>query len=1099
MPWKQKSIFILNKPAVKVTLVYALFSTLWILFSDWFILTLFKDPLIITRLQTIKGGLFISVSACLIFFLLKSEIRKYRYSEERYRRVIKSLDREYFIYSHKIDGVFTYVSPSIMNILGYTAEEFLKHFTEYMTDSPKNEKVHYYTELSIRGEKQSSYQIEVFHKNGETRFLEVTESPVFDENHIVVAVEGIARDITERKEAEEKLKASEERFNSFMDNAPIMAYIKDQDLNHIYLNSHVQELLDKLGQNMSPSNAETLFNKEISRKLEILDRKILSGESVFEKIEYQTSRLGSQDAWYRDIKFPLKLPDGKRLVGGFSIDITENKKAEKELFESQLKYRTLFDSSADAIFIIEYPDGAIVDCNNKTLEMFRCSAEEIIGKSSAELSSPRQADDGDSAKRIREIIFDLPVQRTIRFEWLHRRFDGEIFDAEVSVTLVEIKSEKFIQANIRDITERKRLDSELRYERDFNKLLINAFPAFLVIINAQGKTKMMNQSMLDTLGYSEEEIVDTDYLTSFIPEKDRTLLRDVFNEIIENKSSTINENRVIAKDGTTYLVEWHGRPIYKSNGEFDFFFGVGIDITERKRLDQEFRLYQYSVEHSADPFFLIQSDGRISYANKAAYNSLGYPPEALTYMRVSDFDLDFPIESWPDFWQRLKTEGSLLFQSHHRTLKGDVFPVEITVNHLEFEGEEHAFAYAKDIRNRLAAEAERKILEDELAQARKMEAIGTLAGGIAHDFNNILSAIFGYADLAKRHIDKKKRLEGYLDEVISGANRARELVKQILTFSRKAQHEKHPVQISLIVKEALKLLRSSIPTTIEIKQNIISNNITNADSTQIHQIIMNLCTNAYYAMRETGGILGVSLTEVEIAETDMIPGIEIKPGEYLKLEISDTGIGMNKETREKIFEPYYTTSEKGEGTGLGLAVVHGIVESHNGFIHVYSEPDQGTKFHVYLPILKQKVDIRKKEKVEEPTRGGSEHIMFVDDEEKILEIAEETLSGYGYQVTIFQNSTQALNNFMENPHHFDMVITDMTMPSMTGAELAQKIMETRRDIPVIICTGHSELINREKAINMGIAEYIEKPLVMKEVLRTIRKVFDSRTIPDPAD
>ncbi len=396
----------------------------------------------------------------------------------------------------------------------------------------------------------------------------------------------------------------------------------------------------------------------------------------------------------------------------------------------------------------------------------------------------------------------------------------------------------------------------------------------------------------------------------------------------------------------------------------------------------------------------------------------------------------------------------------------------------------------EDITERKLVEEEKLKLESQLQQAQKMEAIGTLASGIAHDFNNILSIIIGYNELAMVAKDPEK-LQHLLAEVQKGAARAKELVMQILAFSRKAEQQKHPLQVSLIVKEALKMLRSSIPTTIDIKQNIVSTGIVMADPSQIHQIVMNLCTNAYHAMRDTGGTLAVSLEDVQIGAKDY-GYANLAPGNYLKLEVSDTGRGIDPQIREKIFEPYFTTKRPGEGTGLGLAVVHGIIKSHNGHITVYSEPGKGTSFHVYLPLTAQAAVVSPDKGKPAELLGKGELVLVVDDEEQIREIVKTILVSNGYQVATCANGMQAWEEFQKRPAQVALVITDMTMPAMTGAELAQKIMALRPSTPVILCTGHSELINRDKAMAMGIRDYLIKPIITEALLGATRKAIDSQ-------
>ena len=390
---------------------------------------------------------------------------------------------------------------------------------------------------------------------------------------------------------------------------------------------------------------------------------------------------------------------------------------------------------------------------------------------------------------------------------------------------------------------------------------------------------------------------------------------------------------------------------------------------------------------------------------------------------------------------------------------------------------------------------ERKRLEEKLRQSQKMEAIGTLAGGIAHDFNNILTPILGYSELLNLHIQENNPQKGKVLEIVKAAKRAKELIRQILTFSRQGEHQFQQIQLQTITKEALKLLRSSIPTSIEIKQQINpACSLVMGDPTQIHQVLMNLCTNAYHAMRETGGVMGITLDEVEINEDDYFENITLIPGKYVRLEVSDTGIGMDKETRQRIFDPYFTTKKKGEGTGLGLSVVHGIVKGHNGHITVYSEPGQGAVFHIYFPTIDATSHAFESNIKEQhiPT-GQHERIMIVDDEIPIVEVNQDILENLGYTVTPFSNSQDALAEFHKNPHGYDLVITDMTMPNLTGADLTKELLAIRPDIPVILCTGHSEFLNKDNAKAYGIREYVMKPISIANLARIVRRVLDGRT------
>ena len=394
-----------------------------------------------------------------------------------------------------------------------------------------------------------------------------------------------------------------------------------------------------------------------------------------------------------------------------------------------------------------------------------------------------------------------------------------------------------------------------------------------------------------------------------------------------------------------------------------------------------------------------------------------------------------------------------------------------------------------NVLERKKSEEEKKRLEKQIRQSQKMEAIGTLAGGIAHDFNNILGIIQGYTELTLDDLPENDMSQGNMEQILKACSRAKDLVKQILSFCRKSEQERKSLDISLIIKEAIKLLRPSLPATIEIKQNIKGETfIIMADATQMHQILMNLCTNSAHAMREKGGILEITLENIELDHVSLKLYEELKPGNYVKLSVSDTGIGMNRSVMERIFDPYFTTKKAGEGTGMGLSVVQGIVKSHGGEITVYSEPGKGTIFHVYLPLI-HSYDTEERE-VLLPLQGGKERVLFVDDEKNLVDFAVKMLDRLGYNVTSAAGSKAALEIFLREPDSFDIIITDQTMPLMTGVELAEKIMNIRSDIPVIICTGFSESIDAEKASSMGIRELLMKPFTIKDIAKAVRKALE---------
>ncbi|VAX25921.1 hypothetical protein MNBD_NITROSPINAE02-441 [hydrothermal vent metagenome] len=383
---------------------------------------------------------------------------------------------------------------------------------------------------------------------------------------------------------------------------------------------------------------------------------------------------------------------------------------------------------------------------------------------------------------------------------------------------------------------------------------------------------------------------------------------------------------------------------------------------------------------------------------------------------------------------------------------------------------------------------ERKRTADQLAQSEKLVAVGQLAGGIAHDFNNILMSILGFARLAQRSLPADGQIWKNLGQIIIAGTRAKDLVQQILAFSRKDQKAPAAVNLRALIEEALKLLRASIPSNIKIKRKLTSSDgSVLADPTQLHQVIMNLCTNAEYAMRETGGSLSISLDLVEPTE-DILSPHRLIAGKYFRLTVGDTGSGIPADVLSHIFEPFFTTKGVGEGTGMGLSVVHGIVTSAGGAISVISEPDNGTEFTVYLPWIPdpsiETID------VEAPMPQGSEHILFVDDEEQIVMFSKLLLEELNYRVTAVSSSLEAVKLFTDDPQRFDLVITDHTMPDITGGDLAKRMLKRRPDLPIIICTGFSHTMNIEKAQKIGIKRLLPKPVLPATLANEVRQVLD---------
>ncbi len=426
------------------------------------------------------------------------------------------------------------------------------------------------------------------------------------------------------------------------------------------------------------------------------------------------------------------------------------------------------------------------------------------------------------------------------------------------------------------------------------------------------------------------------------------------------------------------------------------------------------------------------------------------------------------------------------------TMTGERIPVLKSVTRIDLSGRDCLVESFIDLRRLKEAEEERDAIKRKLMHAQKLESLGRLSGGIAHDFNNILYAASGYTELALEDVPKDSLAASSLESIKAAHKRAADLIKQILAFSRTDTEERKAIQIQPVLEEAVKLIRKTMPPNIEIQLEIDNNcRSIMGDETRIHQIIINLCTNAFHAMQETGGMLTISMNSITIPSATAIRSIDLSPGHYIQLTISDTGKGMDEETKKRIFEPFFTTKEVGVGTGMGLSTVHGIVRSYGGGIHVSSEISKGSAFHVFLPACDEEAHTRQPIDATTTHRlNGRETILFLDDDTDIVNLLGKTLERCGYTAHTYTDSNKALAAFFKNPYRFDLVMTDMNMPNQTGIEVAEKMLATRPDIPIILCTGYSENINREKALETGIVDLILKPISKEDLFASIRHALD---------
>jgi two-component system cell cycle sensor histidine kinase/response regulator CckA len=629
------------------------------------------------------------------------------------------------------------------------------------------------------------------------------------------------------------------------------------------------------------------------------------------------------------------------------------------------------------------------------------------------------------------------------------------------------------------------------------RALVENTPDIFYRTDLNGTVQYASAAVYRQSGYTVNEVIGINLAEQIyaFPEERKLFLKELAEKgVVRNF-----EARLKRKDGSTWWACTNAQYFRGPDGSVQGVEGITRDITSIKLAEEEQKRVRQELEAShkmlksflnavPDLLIVIDRDFNIRYSNYRERDQFPQdrPQKAQTcyshFKKLTAPCKDCSARSVFDTGQIV--EKQMVDPEDGRICEARAFPIFDDQGRVEM-----VIEHIRDITEQSVMEAERQNYEARLQQIQKMEALGTLAGGIAHDFNNILVAVIGYAELGLGSLAKESPLYRNLQQILQAGVRARDLVNQILTFSRQEKREPKPLHIGHLVKEALEMLRSTLPSTIEITQQLSSGvEYVMADPTQIHQIIINLCTNAAQAMEEEGGQLTIQLAQADLTARDVSTHPDMQPGSYVKLSVQDTGKGIAPDIIGKIFHPYFTTKDKGKGTGLGLAMVHGIIKSYGGFIDVKSRPGKWTVFHVYIPTIGQLPAH------DDPQRGelatGKEHILLVDDEPLVIEVLQEILELQGYRITTADGSLKALETFRKAPREFDLVITDMTMPKLTGDRLSQEIRKIRTDIPIILCTGYTDKLADKSALDFGVQDFMAKPIKQADLVRTVRNVLD---------
>ena len=953
----------------------------------------------------------------------------------------------------------------------------------------------------------------------------------------------------------DELRDKEARLRGIGDHVPngaVYEILRDSDgtMKFLYLSAGIEQLTgltaDALMQDAS------LYFKQILPEDEPImlaaRRESLANKSVF-NVVVRVRRTDGSVRWMQLASMPRRLPDGRFVWDGIAQDVTERKQAEEVLKESEQRFRSLIDQAPTAIGVSR--NGTRLYVNRKYLEMFGLQSVEEA------LSHPVGSDLTPESRALVESYFKNRIQglpAPTSYEVVGRRKDGTTFPMHVVVALVDLPDGPASIGFITDISGRRRAENQIQYlnrvyavlsgingtivhEKDPQAML----HAACRIAVEKGKFRMAWIGLLESGTQRVKPVAAAGMVDGHPDLLQIDLAGGAYADGPPPQAVSSGEHAIcndIERD--PIHAPWWGEAMrrgYRSSGSFplkvegrvvgllnlyanepDFFSAQELDLLDELALDIGFALEfhdqeakrqqaEIAVRHSEERFARMfknnplptslsrLSDGKFVDANESFLRMSGFARDEVIGHSALELGAYPDPAVRPRLIQRLHEDGHVhQHEQTFRTKSGNLRDHLLWMELMTVDGEPCILTLAVDITEQKEAERQQKLLEDQLRQTQKLESLGTLAGGIAHDFNNILGAIISFTELAKMDNAGHADTEENLGEVLKASHRATGLVQQILAFSRQQKHEVINLQLAPVIKEALKLLRATIPATIEIRQNI-SGELPDvrANATQIHQVIMNLCTNASHAIKKTHGTLTVQLDHVRLRPGQPRPHVELKPGDYLRLQVADTGHGMDPATVKRIFEPFFTTKGPGEGTGLGLAVVHGIIKEHHGVILVDSTPGQGTTFTIYLPAVAPAAAPSQSDTTD-ILPGNGQCILFVDDEPALGDAAQKMLRRLGYQPVVFQSSEAAWQAIQQAPQNFDAVVSDLTMPVMTGLDLADRVLSVSPQLPIILVTGSAGELTQTAVQEKGIRQLLNKPIDYQSLGSALSKVLRSPSV-----
>ncbi|MBN1102942.1 MAG: PAS domain S-box protein [Deltaproteobacteria bacterium] len=918
----------------------------------------------------------------------------------------------------------------------------------------------------------------------------------------------LEREIQGRRQAEEALKDSEALYRLVTESSLTGIYII-QDNRLVYANKRLCE--------MGGYRPEEILGRDFSGFIHSQDIGMVKGilgkrlQGLQAPNHYQV-RVLKRDGSHLWVELFDAMGDykGRSATIGNMVDISASKQAEAALRETDKTLFQIVQGNSIPTFVIDREH--VVTYWNKACEnLTGISASDIIGTRKHRaafycVERPVLADlivdsapEDDMAKYYprgisESVLIEGAYEVEDFFPNLGKRGKWLFFTA----TPLKDSEGGVIGAieTLQDITDRKFAEQSLKQEQAFLRHVIDTVPGIICVKMEDGRFALANRALAYAYGTTVADLEgkkDTDF--SPTPEEAAAFRKDDLHVIRGRVTKTIPEEEITFADGTIHWLSTTKIPLVLQDGTCSQLLAVAVDITERKQAEEALRnseaKYRELVQNANSIILRMDTEGNITFFNEFAQSFFGYSEEEILGRNVVGTIVPQTDSAGQDLEAMVRDIGlrpERYETNENENMRQNGERVWVTWTNKGIRDADENVVGILCIGNDIT---QRKSIEDQLRQAQKMEAIGTLAGGIAHDFNNILGGIIGYTELAMmdESPDPDNRRYQYLSRLLEAGNRAKDLIQQILKFSKRDSAAMSAFSITPVVKESVKLLRAILPKSIDLQQRIQADpDRIMGDPTQVHQVIMNLCTNAYHVMRGEGGVLSITLENARIESPRESMSLKVPPGDYIRLSVSDTGSGIAPQILERIFEPYFTTKKISEGTGLGLSVTLGIVKSHNGLIELTSRVGEGTRFDVYFPVTQTR-SVEAASRVGALPAGHMESVLVVDDELFFLDVLKENLQTLNYRVTANQSSVKTLEAFKSNPNGFDLVITDQSMPEMTGVQLVAEIRKYNRDIPIILCTGYSEIVSEKSAKHYGITKFLMKPIAATELAWAVHEAL----------